>query len=96
MRVELKKFGPILVSRTNGREAFLGFLPVINSLKNDEDLEIDFEGVVALGPSWGDEFLSPLFEQYKDSVKLLNADNASVRATLQILEEIKSKKKQNS
>ena len=91
MRIELKKFGTILVSRPNGREAFLAFQPVLNALKSGETIEIDFDGVIALGPSWGDEFLSPIFKKYKDKVKLLNHDNASVKATLQILEEIRKK-----
>lgn len=91
MLIELKKFGTILVSRPNGREAFLAFQPVLNTLKSGEAIEIDFDGVVALGPSWGDEFLSPIFKRYKDQVKLVNHENASVKATLQILEEIRKK-----
>jgi len=94
MKIELKKFGSILVSRTNGREAFLAFQPILNSIEKDESIEIDFEGVVALGPSWGDEFLSPIFEKYTDRIKLINANNSSVEATLKILEEIR--KKQNN
>jgi len=91
MLIELRKFGSILVSRPNGREAWLAFQPVLNTLKSGEMVEIDFVGVIALGPSWGDEFLSPIFEKYKDKVKLLNHDNASVKATLQILGEIREK-----
>lgn len=93
MRIELKKFGTILVSRPNGREAFLAYQPILNSMKKGEAIEVDFNGVVALGPSWGDEFLSPIFENYKGKIKLLNHTNASVKATLQILDEIRGKEK---
>lgn len=86
MRIELKKFGSILVSRPNGREAILAFQPILKNVRNDEIIEVDFDEVVALGPSWADEFLIPLMEKYKDRVILLNTNNPSVKATLEILE----------
>ena len=91
MNIELKKFGNILVSRTAGREASLAYQPVLNTLKSKEAITINFEGIGALGPSWGDEFLTPIFKKYKNRVKLLNTENASVKATLEILEEIRNK-----
>ena len=45
------------MSRPAGREAFLAFSPVLNEIKEDEsvlvDFLVDFEGVVAFAPSWG-------------------------------------------
>ena len=71
MNIELKKFGNILVSRTAGREASLAYQPVLNTLKPKESITINFEGVT-LGPSWADEFLTPIFKKYKARIKLVN------------------------
>jgi len=88
MRVYLKKFGDILVSRQSGREAFLAFQPSLSQLARDEAIEIDFEGVSVLNPSWADEFITPLINQYKDKVVLRDSDNPSVQATLSLLKKI--------
>ncbi|MBU1702963.1 STAS-like domain-containing protein [Patescibacteria group bacterium] len=69
---------------------------MLNTLKSGETIEIDFNGVIALGPSWGDEFISPILKKYKGKVKLLNHSNASVKATLQILKEIREKEEGES
>lgn len=53
MKIYLKKFGTILMSRPAGREAFLAFSPVLNEIKEGESVLVDFEGVVAFAPSWG-------------------------------------------
>jgi len=92
MKIILNKFGTTLVSRSSGKEAHLAFEPVLKELVKDEMIEIDFEGVIAMGPSWGDEFLTPLFDKYKGHIKLLNTKNPSVKATLEILEEIRNSK----
>ncbi|MEK7524722.1 MAG: DUF4325 domain-containing protein [Patescibacteria group bacterium] len=91
MIIALKKFGTTLVSRSAGKEAFLAFQPILRDIKKGENIEVDFEGIVALGPSWADEFLTPLMEQYKNRATLINTENSSVKATLQILEEIRRK-----
>lgn len=85
MLVQLKKFGTILVSRPSGKEALLAFTPTLNELKKDEDLIIDFEGVIVLAPSWIDEFLTPLVNSLNKQVSLVNTNNPSVKASLQIL-----------
>ena len=62
------------------------------SISGDDPLtrmgKIDFSGVLTFSPSWGDEFLGPLFEQLGDKLVLLPSDNMSVQATLKILQEI--------
>ncbi len=57
-------------------------------LDTDEPVEIDFEGVSSLSPSWGDEFLSPLLKTLKDKLILFNTTNLSVDATIDFLAEI--------
>ena len=47
--------------------------------------------VVTFSPSWGDEFLSPLFRKYGARLILINTSNPSVRATLELLEKINQK-----
>lgn len=84
MKIELKKFGTTLVSRPAGKEAWLAFQPTLNELKNNEEIIVDFEGVIVLTPSWADEFLTPLKQKFKQ-VDLINTNNPSVKATLAIL-----------
>ena len=90
MKLELKKFGSLLSSRQTGREALLAIRPVLRKMKPDETLEIDFDGVSVFTPSWADEFLTPLEEEYGKRITLQNAEkNSSVRAVLEFLKEIK-------
>lgn len=86
MIIALKKFGTTLVSRPSGKEAWLAFQPVLNGISTDEEIIVDFEGVIVLTPSWADEFLTPLNEKFKQKVRLHNINNPSVKATLAILE----------
>lgn len=85
MIIQLKKFGTTLVSRPSGKEAWLAFQPVLNEVPADEEIIVDFSDVVVLTPSWADEFLTPLQQQFNSRVKLRNLDNPSVIATLSIL-----------
>ncbi|MEK7062710.1 MAG: DUF4325 domain-containing protein [Patescibacteria group bacterium] len=88
MKLQLEKFGKTLISRELGSEAFKAFQPTLRELPKDEELEIDFSGVLTLSPSWADEFLSPLLNQLNDKLLLLPSDNLSVQATLKILQEV--------
>lgn len=92
MIIQLKKFGPTLVSRQAGKEAYAAFQPVLQKISEHENVEIDFEGVVVFTPSWGDEFITPLHKQLGDKLVLKNTENSSVQATLSLLEEINHKK----
>jgi len=88
MKIVLKKFGTMLISRQNGREASAALQAQLIALGGNEKLELDFEGVITFSPSWGDEFLSPLVRQYGTRLILLNTSNPSVKATLELLEQI--------
>ena len=90
MIIELKKFGEILVSRQDGREAFAAFRPTLVRAQDSENIEIDFTGVRVFSPSWGDEFFRPLFEMFNsDRVVFKNTKNSSVEETLNFLEKLK-------
>ena len=91
MRIELKKFGTTLISRQAGSEALKAFQSTLRDIKPDEAVEIDFSGVLTFSPSWGDEFLSPLMDQFGGRLVLLASDNMSVQATLKLLQEIKNR-----
>ena len=86
MLIELKKFGTTLTSRDDGREAYSAMQSVFNSIGRDEAVEIDFRGVNTFSPSWGDEFITPLFKNFNDRLILRHLENPSVRKTLSTIE----------
>ncbi|MFH0820644.1 MAG: hypothetical protein V1908_02610 [Candidatus Peregrinibacteria bacterium] len=88
MKIQLKQFGETLSSRQAGKEAYAGFLSSLTALGSTEIIEIDFTGLSSLSPSWGDEFLSPLLKKLGDQLILLNTDNLSANATIDLLEDI--------
>lgn len=85
MRIEIKKFGDILTSRPAGKEAYLSARAYILPKDSSEEIILDFEGVKVLSPSWGDEFISKVMEDYPDKASFDHTENPSVRATLAIL-----------
>jgi len=91
MKIELKKFGTTLISRQTGREAFSALQAILRDVKENESIEIDFDGVLTFSPSWGDEFLTPLLNAYGDKLTLKNTENPSVQATLEILQKVVGK-----
>ena len=88
MIIELKKFGTTLISRQTGREAFSALQVILRDIKEKENIEIDFDGVLTFSPSWGDEFLTPLLNTFGDRLTLKNTENPSVQASLEILQKI--------
>lgn len=85
MRLELKKFGTLLTSRPAGKEAYLAAKAYSLPHNQEEKIEVDFSGVEVLAPSWADEFITPLKAEFPTQVSLLPSNNASVKATLDIL-----------
>ncbi len=88
MVIQLSKFGHLLSSRELGREAWQAFRPTFMRRDGKDPVVLDFQGVTTFSPSWGDEFISSLLSQTKDRLILRHTGNASVQATLKILEEI--------
>ncbi len=82
--IQLKKFGTVLVSRPAGSEAFNAIRP---QLSPDLSVQIDFDGVLTVTPSWLDEFLTHLTTYNGGKVELLPTKNASVLAALPVLGE---------
>ncbi|MDO9231573.1 MAG: DUF4325 domain-containing protein [bacterium] len=87
MRIEIKKFGELLLSPSDGQRAFLTMQSdLLKNIPSDELIELDFSGVKALAPSWAKEVLFEIAEKFKN-VKLLNTENETVQATLKTLRE---------
>ena len=80
--IYLKKFGKVLVSRPAGLETFKAIRPTLNK---HEPIQIDFDDVLAVTPSWFDEFLTNLAEYAEGDIQLLPTKNASVLAALPVL-----------
>ena len=80
--IQLKKFGTVLVSRPSGLEAFRALRPTLDA---NETVDIDFDDVMTVTPSWFDEFLTNLAEYLSGRVELRSTENASVRAMLPVL-----------
>ncbi len=80
--IYLKKFGKVLVSRPAGLESFSAIRPILDA---NRQVQIDFEDVLSVTPSWFDEFLTNLAKYIKGEVTLLPTENASVLAMLPVL-----------
>jgi len=85
MKVDVKKFGEILTSRPAGRDAGLAIKAYFKP-EPDESIELDFSGVLAVGPSWLDEVLTILRAEYGSRVTCLSSGNSSVIESLKIIE----------
>ncbi len=92
MVIKLEKFGTTLLSRQTGKEAALACQSLLRDISEKENIEIDFKGVSTFSPSWGDEFLTPLLNKYKDRLILKITDNPSIVITIEMLESIHKKK----
>lgn len=89
MTIYLKKFGDILTSRQDGKEALAAFNPTLNQLTDDDEIVIDFEGVSVLTPAWGGEFITALVQRFGEKrIKLINTANSSVQATVGLLKKV--------
>lgn len=51
MKIQVKKFGDILTSRPEGREAALSWLAYDQDMKKTDSVSIDFDGIIAMTPS---------------------------------------------
>ncbi|MDR1195896.1 MAG: STAS-like domain-containing protein [Endomicrobium sp.] len=83
MKIQISKFGNLLISRPEGREAFFAARAYIIG-KKEKEFILDFAGVDVLTPSWIDEFISNLKKEFSQAeVSYENTDNPSVSESLQ-------------
>ena len=84
MIINVINFGDFLMSHPAGREAFLlAQAYIFKTLKKDEDIILDFNGIKVLGPSWADEFIQGIKANYPNEIKYINTYNPSVSASLE-------------
>ena len=91
MKIKLKNFGDILTSRQDGREALAAIEPLLQDIKSDEEIELDFDGVTTFTPSWADEFVTKLEGRFGNRVRFSNDENPSVQVTLKLLKKLQRK-----
>ncbi len=85
MRLELSKFGILLISRPSGREAYLA-AKAYSFPGKMEKIEIDFSGVKVLTPSWISEFISLFKKDYpKVKITFIETNNPTVSSSLEML-----------
>ena len=87
MKIDISKFGSILISRPAGREAFLAARAYSIPKTGIEVIELDFSKVRVLTPSWADEFVSGLRQEFGDRLKIIEGKNASVKMTFETIRE---------
>ena len=87
MIIDIKKFGAILTSRQLGKEALAAYLPNFNNIFKEENIYINFDDIDVFSPSWGDEFLTVLYKKFGNRLILKKSSNASVNASVEMLEE---------
>lgn len=87
MVIDIKKFGAILTSRQLGKEALAAYLPNFNNISESEKIYVNFKDIDVFSPSWGDEFLTALYRKFGDRLVLKESPNASVKASIEMLEE---------
>lgn len=87
MQLKIKKFGDMLISRPEGRDAALVISnQFIKDLDENENIELDFEGVKVLTPSWLDEVVQVILKKTtKEKIKYLNTGNSSVAASIEMV-----------
>jgi len=85
LKIEIKKFGDILVSRPAGKEALGVILAYMKPSSDVEFVELDFTDVKVMAPSWLDEVYTGLKEHYGERVKLLPTTNQSVIKSLETI-----------
>ncbi len=87
MTLEMKKFGKILNGRPAGKEAVLRVKQIINGFKDVDEIVLDFNEVEILTPSFADEFIKGIKNQYPvKEVKIINTEkNPVIKDTLKQL-----------
>lgn len=58
------------------------FLFIFGNPAKDETISLDFKDVKVLAPSWADEFITSLKNEFHNPIVCLNTDNESVSQSL--------------
>lgn len=86
MILSMHKFGQKLGFSSSGREAWLAIQPRLRESAPEEEITLDFADVLLLTPSFADEFVTPLMNEYPNPIALEHTnENITVRKTLEFL-----------
>ena len=85
MKIEVRKFGDLLISRPAGHEAFLAAKAYVITAGSEEKIKLDFTGVKVLAPSWADEIISGLKSEYGPRIVCLPSTNPTVIESLKLV-----------
>jgi len=89
MIIKVSRFGDILTSRPEGREA--GLVLLSSDLRNyKSSVDINFTGVEVMTPSWLSEFIKTLTSQGISAVNFIESTNVSVTESIRFIEIEKS------
>lgn len=82
----MHNFGEKLDSRVAGREAWLAIQPRLRENTEGETITLDFADVLLLTPSFADEFVTSLMNEYPNPIVLEKTkENITVQKTLEFL-----------
>ncbi|MEQ1664516.1 MAG: hypothetical protein ABL927_03980 [Bdellovibrionales bacterium] len=85
MTIKVSRFGEILTSRPEGREAALVLLS--SDLRHIlEPASIDFSGILVMTPSWLSEFTQTLMARGIKQLKFMPSTNSSVIESIKFIE----------
>jgi len=79
--VKMNKFGQTLTDRADGKKAADEILR-----KFTLPVQLDFEGVVAMGSSFGDEVVLSIAAKQGDTIDVLNANRVIRNSLMRIIE----------
>lgn len=86
MKIKLSKFGKILISRPDGREAFLSMRAYLIPRKFKGAVELDIDGVDGMTPSWLDEVVSGIRSDPNLKIRLLPSENQTVKESIKAID----------
>ncbi len=85
--IDISKFGNILISRPNGREAALIMLSSFKPTNDQDAIELDFSQVDVVAPSWLDEVLTALSKAYGSKrIKCSPDTNVTLQESLKVID----------
>ena len=88
MRIEIKKFGKLLISRPAGKEAASVMLSSFKPQTDGELIELDFTDVDVIAPSWLEEVLNSLQDVYGNRVVCKESKNSSLNESLKVIRDL--------
>lgn len=92
MKVRLKKYGDLFISRPSAHKVLKAILPEVKKRKKGEYIELDFSRVITAGPSFVDE-IRQLLEKRKLPFLFLPTKNGAIQSTFEQLHSLEEEKR---